>query len=66
MLLVYDITRRSSFENLDKWLNEVRDHADEKVEIILVGNKSDLEKVRQISKEEAFRFAEERCKFNLE
>ena len=65
MLLVYDITRRSSFENLDKWLNEVRDHADEKVEIILVGNKSDLEKGRQISKEEAFRFAEERCKFNL-
>ncbi len=63
MLLVYDITRRSSFENLDKWLNEVRDHADEKVEIILVGNKSDLEKGRQISKEEAFRFAEERCKF---
>lgn len=46
VLLVYDISKRSSFENLDKWLNEVRDHADEKVEIILVGNKSDLEKQR--------------------
>lgn len=44
VLLVYDISKRTSFESLDKWLQEVRDHADEKVEIILVGNKSDLEK----------------------
>lgn len=44
MLLVYDITRRSSFDNLDRWLAEVRDHADERVVIMLVGNKSDLEK----------------------
>ena len=41
----------------------MRDHADEKVEIILVGNKNDLEKQRQISREEGLRFAEERCKF---
>ena len=42
VLLVYDISKRQSFENLDRWLKEIRDHADEKVEIILVGNKSDL------------------------
>ena len=43
VLLVYDISRRSSFESLEKWLKEVREHADERIELILVGNKSDLE-----------------------
>lgn len=43
VLLVYDISRRATFESISKWLQEVRDHADEKVAIILVGNKSDLE-----------------------
>ena len=43
VLLVYDSSRRATFESIGKWLQGVRDHADEKVEIILVGNKSDLE-----------------------
>ena len=42
VLLVYDITKRVSFENLERWLTEVREHADSKIQIILVGNKSDL------------------------
>ena len=41
VLLVYDITKRVSFENLERWLTEVREHADSKIQIILVGNKSD-------------------------
>ena len=49
VLLVYDISRRDTFESIGKWLQEVRDHADEKVAIILVGNKSDLEKDRQVT-----------------
>ena len=53
VLLVYDISRRSSFESIEKWLNEVRDHADQKIEIILVGNKNDLENRRQVTTEEA-------------
>lgn len=59
MLLVYDISKRASFESLDKWLNEVRDHGDEKVEVILVGNKSDLEPKRQVSKAEGQKYADE-------
>ena len=46
VLLVYDISRKVSFDNINRWLTEVRDHADEKAEIILVGNKSDLEDKR--------------------
>ena len=62
VLLVYDISRRSTFESIGKWLQEVRDHADEKVAIILVGNKSDLESKRQVSQAEAAFFAQEQCK----
>ena len=62
VLLVYDISRRSSFESIVKWLNEVRDHADEKVEIILVGNKCDLENRRQVSTQEGQKFADEQGK----
>ncbi len=46
VLLVYDITKRVSFENLERWLTEVREHADSKIQIILVGNKSDLQNNR--------------------
>lgn len=65
VLLVYDISRRITFESIDKWLQEVRDHADEKVSIILVGNKSDLDKRRQVSTEEAEKYARENCKCQL-
>ncbi len=41
-LLVYDISKQSSFENIKRWLKELRDHADEHIAIMLVGNKSDL------------------------
>jgi len=40
----------------------VRDHADEKAEIILVGNKSDLEDKRKVSTQEGQRYADEQGK----
>mmetsp|Transcript_11548 Transcript_11548/g.36913 ORF Transcript_11548/g.36913 Transcript_11548/m.36913 type:complete len:213 (-) Transcript_11548:63-701(-) len=57
-LLVYDISQHVSFENCERWLKELRDHADANIVIMLVGNKSDLEHKRQVSKEEAIAFAE--------
>ena len=41
--MVYDITKRSSFENLQKWLEEMKENAYSKMTIILIGNKDDLE-----------------------
>ena len=38
---MYDITNRNSFTNLGKWLEETKNYANEKLTIILVGNKSD-------------------------
>ena len=51
-LVVYDISKKETFESVDKWINDLKHLADQKVSIILVGNKSDLENERQVSKEE--------------
>jgi Ras-related protein Rab-2A len=57
-LLVYDISRRDTFNHLTRWLDEARQHANPKMVIMLIGNKSDLEK-REVSYEEGENFAKE-------
>lgn len=57
-LLVYDITSRSSFENLEHWLGEMKKYADPNIVVMLVGNKSDLAAQRQIGPDEALTLAE--------
>ena len=42
-LVVYDITRRDTFTHVSKWLDEVRANALKEIQIILIGNKKDLE-----------------------
>ena len=42
-LVVYDITSRSSFVNVKKWLEEARTNGNREMAIALVGNKSDLD-----------------------
>ena len=50
--IVYDITRKQSFESVEKWVNDVQSVADKKITILLIGNKSDLEDQRQVTKEQ--------------
>mmetsp|Transcript_24948 Transcript_24948/g.63273 ORF Transcript_24948/g.63273 Transcript_24948/m.63273 type:complete len:212 (+) Transcript_24948:68-703(+) len=57
-LLVYDISKRVTFENLERWLQELRDHADANIVIMLVGNKGDLRHLRAVGQDEALAFAE--------
>ena len=40
-LVLYDITKRKTFENLDKWIKELKENADPDVIVMLVGNKVD-------------------------
>jgi Ras-related protein Rab-2A len=56
-LLVYDITRRETFAQLEKWLNEARENASANMVIMLIGNKLDLEHKRVVSTEEGAEFA---------
>ena len=58
-LLVYDITRKATFENIDNWLIDLRTNADKDILILLIGNKSDLIDTREISEEEARTKAEQ-------
>ena len=58
-LLVYDISKHQSYENVSRWLKELRDHADANIVIMLVGNKSDLRHLRAVSTEEARQFLAE-------
>ena len=57
-LLVYDISKHATFENVERWLKELRDHAEPNIVIMLVGNKSDLRNRRAVPTEEAMAFAE--------
>jgi len=49
--IVYDITNETSFENVEKWFEQVQKEASKDVSIILVGNKCDLENERKVPKE---------------
>ena len=57
-LLVYDITNPKTFENVDKWLSDLKTNAEEKISVVLVGNKTDLESERKISLEQGKEKAE--------
>ncbi|CAL9765105.1 unnamed protein product [Musa acuminata subsp. burmannicoides] len=57
-LLVYDITKQKTFDNVQRWLRELRDHADSNIVIMMAGNKSDLSHLRAVSEDDGQVFAE--------
>jgi len=57
-LLVYDLAKHLTYENVERWLKELREHADSNIVIMLVGNKSDLRHLRAVPTEEARQFSE--------
>jgi len=58
-LIVYDITKHLTFENVDRWLKELRDHTHGDIVVALVGNKSDLRHLRAVRTDEAEEFAQQ-------
>ena len=58
VLVVYDITDRESFENLNSWLIEIEKNANKNVYKLLIGNKCDLEEKRKVTYQEGKDFAE--------
>ncbi|KAF8402174.1 hypothetical protein HHK36_013126 [Tetracentron sinense] len=57
-LIVYDITNRPSFEQVPRWLHDLRLYAHPNIVVMLVGNKSDLEETRSVPTESGLEFAE--------
>ncbi|XP_059480917.1 ras-related protein Rab-37-like isoform X2 [Neocloeon triangulifer] len=58
LLLLYDVTNKTSFDNIRAWLGEIREYAQDDVVILLLGNKADCEN-RKIRREEGERLARE-------
>jgi small GTP-binding protein len=58
-LIVYDTTQKTSFENIDKWMVEIKDKASKDMKLMIVGNKTDLKDERQVTIEEASEKAKE-------
>lgn len=65
-MLVYDMTKRQSFDNMARWLEELRGHADKNIVIMLVGNKCDLVSLRAVPTEDAQEFAQRENLFFME
>ena len=73
-LLVYDITRRNTFEAIENfYIQEIKDNCNENIKVILLGNKTDLKDEREISIKEGtdlatknnFYFMETSCEQNF-
>ncbi|GAB2221553.1 hypothetical protein Droror1_Dr00012737 [Drosera rotundifolia] len=65
-MLVYDMTKRQSFDHMARWLEELRGHADKNIVIMLIGNKCDLASLRAVPVEDAKEFAERESLFFME
>ncbi|CAI8615751.1 unnamed protein product [Vicia faba] len=62
-MLVYDITKRQTFDHVARWVEELRSHADGSIVIMLIGNKGDLVDQRVVQTEDAVEFAEDQGLF---
>lgn len=65
-LLVYDVTRRATFENIERWLKELRDHTDPNIVVMLIGNKSDLRHLLAVSTDHGKTLAEAESLYFME
>ncbi|KAK4485009.1 hypothetical protein RD792_007617 [Penstemon davidsonii] len=65
-LVVYDVSRRQTFDSIGRWLNELQTYSDMNVVTILVGNKSDLKDAREVTTVEGKSLAEAQGLFFIE
>ena len=60
VIIVFDVTSQDSFDNVKGWINSIKSNLGEKIiPIIIVGNKIDMENMREISKEDGKKIASE-------
>jgi small GTP-binding protein len=57
-VIVYDITRPESFNNVDKWFNEIREFGEPNANLLLIGNKCDLKHLRAVDNSRALEKAQ--------
>ncbi|CAD8059317.1 unnamed protein product [Paramecium primaurelia] len=57
-MIIYDITKSLTFENVDKWMKELKENADPSLQIMIVGNKIDQKHIRQVATDCAIAYAQ--------
>ena len=64
IIILFDLTNKESFENLGSWIEIIRDHCGNKMQMLIVGNKNDLEEEKDIDEEDIHKFVKaEKIKF---
>ncbi|XP_014788002.1 ras-related protein Rab-43 [Octopus bimaculoides] len=58
VIIAYDVTKRSSFDNIPRWLEDVKKYAGSNIVQLILGNKQDLEHLREVSVAEAKAYAQ--------
>ncbi|KAH3892506.1 ras-related protein Rab-43-like [Dreissena polymorpha] len=58
VIMAYDITKRTSFDSLPRWLDDVKRYAGPSIVQILIGNKRDMENMREVTYTDANSFAQ--------
>ena len=66
IIITYDVTRENTFQNVMSWYEELKEQGEPDVEIILIGNKIDLESNRKVTKEQGEELAREKNMFFME
>ena len=66
VIIVYDTTSRKSFSNIDLWFKEIQKYSKENLSHLLIGNKIDLEELREVPVEEGVKFAEKKNIYFME
>ena len=56
-IIIYDITNKNTFYNLKNWISLIKEECDKNMKILIIGNKSDLDSQREISREDASNYA---------
>jgi small GTP-binding protein len=64
VIVVFDITKKSTFDKIDFWRDEIANFADPDVLVFLVGNKVDLQDKRAVLKDDAMNYVKKH-KFTL-
>ncbi|XP_005081671.1 ras-related protein Rab-26 isoform X2 [Mesocricetus auratus] len=59
LLLLYDITNKDSFDNIQAWLTEIQEYAQQDVVLMLLGNKVDSTQERVVKREDGEKLAKE-------
>ena len=62
VLIVYDISKKTSFDNVYNWIQDCRNQSPKTILMILIGNKNDLDEKREVNYEEGKEFAD---KYNM-